>query len=83
MTLATFTIFLVASLISATIATALAHKKRRTWFLWGIVCMFLPPLVLILFFLPTHSGPPPFERESNGYDDDDDNIYGDKIEYRW
>ena len=83
MTLATFTIFLVVSLFSAAIATALAHRKNRTWLLWGIMCMFLPPLVLILFFLPMRSGPAPFERESNGSDDDDDDIYGDKIEYRW
>ncbi|MCP4936572.1 MAG: hypothetical protein GY927_20830 [bacterium] len=81
MTLAIFTIILVVSLISATIATALAHRKNRTWLLWGIMCMFLPPLVFILIFLPTRSGPAPFERESNG--DDDDDIYGDKIEYRW
>jgi len=43
--------------------------------------MFLPPLLLFLIFLPTRKGPAPFERESNG--DDDDDIYGDKIEYRW
>ncbi len=79
--LAYFTIYLVVAMIAATVATVLAHKKRRTWLLWGIMCMFFPPLVFVLIFLPKRNGPAPFEQESNG--DDDDDTFGDKMEYRW
>ncbi len=66
---AQFTIFLIASLSAGILATALAHAKRRTWLLWGIMSMFFPPAVLVLLFLPVRDGPPPYEQE---YTDDND-----------
>ena len=67
-----FTLYLLASLIAAILATGLAHAKHRTWMLWGIAAMFFPPVVLILLFLPARSGPAPYEEE---YSDDDDLEY--------
>lgn len=69
--LAQLTIYLIASLSAAILATALAHVKHRTWMAWGITSMFFPPVILILLFLPTRSGPAPFEQE---YSDDNDII---------
>ncbi len=67
--LAIFTYYLIAAVISATLATGLAHLKHRTWLLWGILCLFLPPLVFLLMLLPHRKGPAPYEQE---YSDDND-----------
>jgi len=63
--LAFFTVYLVAALFSMSLAIALAHYKHRTWVLWGVMCTFFPPLVLILILLPRRAGPAPFEVESD------------------
>ena len=41
-------IFVIAGLAGALIA----DKKGRDKLTWGLVCFFLPPAVLLLFFLP-------------------------------
>jgi hypothetical protein len=76
--LAQFTLYLIASLSAAILATALAHAKHRTWMLWGIMSMFFPPVVLILLFLPARSGPAPYEQEyRDEYDEDIGDEYDD------
>jgi len=75
--LANFTLYLIASLSAAILATALAHAKHRTWMLWGIMSMFFPPVVLILLVLPARTGPAPYEQE---YRDDNDEDIGDEYD---
>jgi hypothetical protein len=43
-----FLIFVIAGLAGALIA----DRKGRDKLAWGLFCFFLPPLVLLLFFLP-------------------------------
>jgi hypothetical protein len=43
-----FFVFVIAGLAGALIA----EKKGRDKLTWGLVCFFLPPAVLLLFFLP-------------------------------
>ena len=83
--LAHFTLYLIASLTAAMLATALAHAKHRTWMLWGIASMFFPPVVLILLFLPARSGPAPYEQEYRDEDeeDDDDEARRDRGGFYW
>lgn len=67
--LAIFTMYLVAGLFSMSVAIALAHIKHRTWVMWGLLCLFVPPFVLLLLLLPRRAGPAPFERESEEWFD--------------
>jgi hypothetical protein len=63
--MAYFTIYLIAVILAASLATGLAHIKHRTWLLWGTICIFFPPAVFILLFLSKREGPAPYEDESN------------------
>ena len=73
MTLAVFTFYLIGMLLAVALAVGLAHRKRRIWLLWGIMCLFFPPMVIVLLLLPKREGIPPYERASNGPGDRDIN----------
>jgi hypothetical protein len=69
--LAYFTAYLIAAVLSSTLAVSLAHYKNRTWLLWGAMCLFFPPMVLMLLALSKRSGAAPYEDEANGPGDDE------------
>ena len=51
------TIYMAAGLFAMGLAVALAHAKQRAWLVWGIFCLFFPPLVIILVLLPKRATP--------------------------
>ena len=72
MILAGFTIYLIIVLVSTILGITLAHYKNRIWVLWGVVCLFFPPMLLLLVLLPKRVGLAPFARESIGPSEQDE-----------
>jgi uncharacterized membrane protein len=63
-TFAFLTIYLVVALFAMSVGIALAHIKKRLTLLWGVLCLFFPPFVFVLFFLPRRKEAPAYEHES-------------------
>lgn len=70
------TIYIIVALFSMSLGIALAHMKHRVWVMWALLCLFVPPLVGVLLFLPKRAGPAPYEKEADSWEHDDKNQDG-------
>jgi hypothetical protein len=67
------TIYLAAGVVAGTIAGLISQRKRRHSGFWTTAAFMFPPLLFLLFFMPTGRAVPR-ARSASEWDDDLDRL---------